>query len=453
MNANNNNLSSRQGLQRLGHTLRTRRLRGVAILTVMVSLALMMAIVTELSVRETVRYKLALNDRDALQAEALAQSGASFAQLILTVQEPLQKYMTSFAKTGMQLPAYTIWDLMPIDSDLLKGITDGSFMPDFGFATGNKSGSESASSAKAPSSSDDAKEGDDGKKKALVLENKAKDVPLFGPYQSPEGGYGGFAGRFSVEIKDEEGKISIRKWTKHPSPKQKTIADQIFRVLAKKDNEFLFDNRTGNTTNIGPGQLVGNIYDYISDDERAVDITATRQRWGLDKIGDKRSQYVNSPNIVPKRAPMDSIAELRLVPGMTDAIYQVLTKHISIWAESDAVNILSAHDDVLATVFYACTKSPETSQFMRPGFEAELLADWNRKKSKGEQAISEEGVVTHLEEHGVDVDKEECKREVGTQSKVFTVKSTATVGTVTRTLLMRVRSAGGITTLYQYQYL
>jgi type II secretory pathway component PulK len=423
---------------------RKKRARGVAILTVMVSIALMMAIVTEMSTKETMRYKLAINERDALQAEALAQSGANFAQLILTVQEPLQKYMATFAKSGMQLPAYTVWDLMPIDSVLLKGITDGSFMPDFSFLSTEK-GSEKKPTV--------AEEKDEEKKKTLVSDNTSKNVPLFGPYQAPEGGYGAFAGRFSTEIKDEESKISIRKWPKHLPKKQKMIADQIFRVLAKKEHEFLFDNRMGNASRIGPGQLVGYIYDYISDDERAVDISATAQRWGLDKIGDKRSQYVDSPNITPKRAPMDSIAELRLVPGMTDAIFQLLNSTISIYAEGESVNILSASDEVLTTVFYICAKSPETSAFLRPGFDADVIADWNRKKNEGTLEISADGIIAHLEEHGVEVDKEECKKEVGTASKVFTVKSTATVGTVTKTLLVRVRSAGGITSLYQYQYL
>ena len=36
--------------------------RGVAILTVMVSLAIMMAIMTDLSTKETVRFKLAINE-------------------------------------------------------------------------------------------------------------------------------------------------------------------------------------------------------------------------------------------------------------------------------------------------------------------------------------------------------------------------------------------------------
>jgi hypothetical protein len=150
---------------------------------------------------------------------------------------------------------------------------------------------------------------------------------------------------------------------------------------------------------------------------------------------------------------MDSLAELRLVHGMTDAIYQLLSKHLSIYGESDKINILSASDEVMGMVFYMCTKDRESSQFQRPGFEEELVAVWNKKKSEGEQPISVEGIIEYLEQSGVDADKKACTEIAGTESKTFTVKSIATVGSVTKTLLMRLRSSGGITTIYQYQYL
>lgn len=408
-----------------------KKLRGVAILTVMVSLALLMAIVTELSTREMLRYKLAINERDALQAEALALSGANFAQLILMVQEPLQIYMTNFAKLGVALPAYTVWELMPIDSELLKGITEGSVLPDFDFLSGKSKSDQPA----------------------LVSENKAKDVPLFGPYQAPEGGYGAFRGTFTTLINDEESKISLRKWPKLPFPRRKLIADQLFRVLSKKENEYLFDGSTGATKQrYTPSQIVGNIYDYISEEDRAVDVSAPKESWGRDGIGDKRSAYIDTPDILPKKAAMDSIAELRLIPGVTDAIYQELVNVVSIYGESDTINILSANNDVLSSLFYLCAKNKETA-FARPEFETELVQEWHRKKSEGDFSVSVDGLMTHLTDSGVEVDKEECTKLIGTQSKTFTVRSTATVGMVTKTLLMRLRSAGGITTLYQFQYL
>lgn len=409
--------------------------RGVAILTVLVSLALMMALVTELSTKETVRYKLALNERDALQAEALAQSGVNFSKIILTVQEPLQLYLANFAKMGIQLPAFTVWELMPIDSDLLKGITDGSFMPDFGLDGAKKDNAQ----AKAPSKP--------------IKDTEAKNVSLVGPYEAPEGGYGGFRGRFSSEIEDEEKKISLRRWSKLESPRQKIVADQIYRILSKPENSVLFDGTLGGNRNIGISQLIGNIYDYLSDEDLAVDVSAPAKDWGRSLSGDKKSAYIDSPGIIPKRAPLDSPAELRLVPGMTDAIFQVLSKHLTIYGESDKINILSASDEVLGTVFYMCSKNRETSPLQRAGFEENLLAEWHRKKNDGKLEISADGIMAHLEENGVEVDKEECSRNVGTESKTFTVKSTATVGNVTKTILMRLRSAGGITTIYQYQYL
>lgn len=420
-----------------------KKFRGVAILTVMVSLALMMLVVTEMSTKELVRYKLAINERDAMQAEALAMGGANFALIILTVQEPLQKYLTAVAKMGIPLPAYTVWEIMPIDSDLLKGITDGSFLPEFDFS-GKKKDDVIKNEVK-----EDAKDEKNQRAKKSIL---GKETPLFGPYEAPEGGYGGFRGKFSTQIEDEEKKISIRKWPKLDSfPKRKLVADQIFRILMKPEYAKLFDGSTGNEQ-ISPSQIVARIYDYISEMDQSIDINAPKESFGRDGVGDKRSIYL-TPGIKPKSAPMDSLAELRLIPGMNDGIYQVLSKILTIYGENDNINILSASDEVLASVFFMCTKNRETSAFMRPGFEEEFMTEWTRKKNEGLIEMSFEGIAKYLEEKGIEVDKEECSKLVGTESKTFTVKSTATVGNVTKTLLMRVRSAGGITTLYQFQFL
>ncbi|MCA9507324.1 MAG: general secretion pathway protein GspK [Myxococcales bacterium] len=410
---------------------KNRSSRGIAILTVLVFLALMLAIVSELSNKEIIRYKLAINERDALQAEALAQSGANFSKIILAVQEPLQGMLANLAKLGIQLPAFTVWELMPIDSDLLKGIVSGDFLPDFGLG---------AKKEESP-------------KRQPENETTAKSVPLAGPYVIPEGGYGGFKGRFSSEIEDEERKISIRRWAKLAPPRRRIIADQIARVLNKAEYSVLFDGTLDNNRNLTPAQLIGNIYDYISEDELAVDVNAQASDWGRILSGDKKTIYVNSPGIVPKRASLDSPAELRLIPGVTDAIYQVLSKHITIYGESDKINILSASDSILDTVFYLCSKNKNTGPLVQPGFTENLLTQWHRDRDEGKLEISADGVIAFLERNGVEVDKKECEENIGTESKTFTVRSTATVGNVTKTILMRLRSAGGITSIYQYQYL
>jgi type II secretory pathway component PulK len=411
--------------------MRRKRLRGVAILTVLIALALMMAIITDLATKETIYYKLALNERDALQAEALAQSGANFAQLILMVEEPLQGYLTKAAEMGIQMPGYMLHLLFPIDSDLLKGAFGGELdIPDF-ISDKNKDNAE------APKRAPQEKE----------------IVSLEGPYEKGPGGYGAFRGRFSTEIEDEDRKISIKGWAElNPFKRRKLVADLIFRLLSKPEHQKLFDGTLGDNKNVMPAQLVANIYDWLSKEELAVDFSAPADQWGRLLVGDKKTIYIDS-NLLPKRASMDSIAELRLVHGMTDAIYQLLSKHLTIYGESGKINILSASDEVMGMVFYMCTKDRENSRFQQAGFEEEMVAAWNKKKAEGEQALSVEAIIEHLEQNRVEADKEECRNIVGTASKTFTVKSTATVGNVSKIILMRLRSSGGITTIYQYQYL
>ena len=81
---------------------------------------------------------------------------------------------------------------------------------------------------------------EDEAKKSESKEEKAKDTTpevkkeskkKSGPYEAPEGGFGGFDGEFSTKITDEESKISIRRWAKYQSfPKRKMVADQIYRI-------------------------------------------------------------------------------------------------------------------------------------------------------------------------------------------------------------------------------
>ncbi len=403
------------------HTKKIWSIRGVAILTVMVSIALMMAIVTDLSTKETLKYKIALNERDALQAEALAQSALNFAQIILMLQEPLQNFLTNFAQMGVPLPDYTVWKLLPITSDLIKEFASGSSLFDFSNKDLEKKNNESQT--------------------------------LFGPYKAPEGGYGGFRGSFTSEIVDEESKISIRRWAKlEDLPKRKAIFDQLLNILQKPQNQSLFDGSLNDNNPFNAKSIIGNIYDYTSSEDLAINVDAPAASFGRDKIGDKRVNYANMPNnIKPKNGPFDSMAELRLVPGVSDGVYSVLSKHISVYSESEKINILSVSDDVLGSVFYLCAKDRDSGIFQRPGFEAELISKWNTKKKEGGLNISVEGIQNFLQENKITPDKESCTKSIDTKSKVFSVKASGTVGNVTKTLIMCLRSSGGVNTLYQFQ--
>ena len=105
---------------------------GVALLSVMMGLALMSAVVTEMSYNEMVRYKLAIYERDSVKAESLAHSGLNIARLLLAAQGAIQPMLTQLAAAQVPLPAHTLWQLIPLESDLLKGMTSGALQSTLG---------------------------------------------------------------------------------------------------------------------------------------------------------------------------------------------------------------------------------------------------------------------------------------------------------------------------------
>jgi general secretion pathway protein K len=109
---------------------------GVALLMVMVALALMSAVVTDLGTNELVRYRLAINDRDALKAQALAESSINVARLLLAMQSAVQPLLTQLSAIGIPLPAHTFWEIIPLDSELLRGLTSGSLQSAIGVDVG-----------------------------------------------------------------------------------------------------------------------------------------------------------------------------------------------------------------------------------------------------------------------------------------------------------------------------
>ena len=308
------------------------RVKGVAILTVMISIVLMMAVISDLSSKEMVKYKIAINERDALEAEALAQSAINFAQVILMLQEPLQDMLAKAAEYGIPLPHYTVWKILPITSDLLSTfLSEGSL---FDFDNQDK--------------------------------QKSDNQRITGPYTPAKNGYGGFRGTFKCDISDEESKISIRKWSKLNSfPKKKLIFDQLLAILQRPQYQFLFDGSLKDNNTFSAKNILGNIYDYTSAEDFSINVDSTADNFGREKMGDKMTNYVLTPNIRPKNAPFDSLAELRLVPGVTDAVYSVLAKYVSIYSESEKINILSADDDMLANVFYLCAKEKDGLSFQK----------------------------------------------------------------------------------------
>ena len=257
--------------------------RGVALLMALSMLVLLSAVVADLSYRESIRYKLAVHHRDALQARALAQGGIEFARLILVVQHKLQGYLNMASQMGIPLPAPVVWQLIPIYSDVFKQLVSGDLLTALGMDV-----SEALQNRE---------------RQAAQKEESKKDTKDAKVFVKPKGGFGAFHGSFAVEIVDEESKISLRPWAARTTSTQlkKAVADKLHALFSPLRYDDLFHSQAG-ADGVDRWPLIGNLYDYTQVSDRRTDPQAPEQYWGRPTGGSKSNVYASTPHVAPKKS-------------------------------------------------------------------------------------------------------------------------------------------------------
>lgn len=406
---------------------------GVALLVVLIALSLMSAVVTDLGTNEIVRYRLASNDRDAMKAQALAESSLNIARLLLAMQDAVQPMITQLSQTGIPLPAHTFWQLVPLDSELLKGLTSGEMQSMFGM---NVDAAVEERRARREAELEEKKGSFDPDKEGAGLE----------PFAPPEGGFGAFDGTFRADIQDEEQKpATLRGWATTISPAQcYAYAQRIFHVIEPERYDFLFEDRDGQGNRTTREELIANLYDWLDENQDAVDPRADAAAWCRGAGGSEDAGYSSGYKVVPKNAYYDAPGELRLVRGMSDAHLRAFGDKISIYGEGK-VNVLSAPIGTIEALIYSCAQPGEPLLF-NPSWIQETLTGWEESKTLGMLGggfpPTPDGLIGFLDSRGLTVTPQ-CKDFMGTESHNFTIRAIAQVGEVTRTMttVMRVHRA------------
>lgn len=411
---------------------------GIALLTVMLGLSLMSVVVTDLGYNEMIRYKLAIHDRDAMKADALTKSGLNLGRLVLSAQAAIQPLVSQLADSGIPLPAYTFWELIPLQSDLMRGLTNGELQGlvglDVSQALADREEARREKMADAADEFDADKEGAGN-----------------GPFIPPAGGFGAFKGDFGVEIVDEERKAaSLRGWSKEVNPQARfAYAQRLYNVIQPERYDFLFEDRDIYGERTDRYELVAHVYDWIDNNEDATDATGDAATWGRVAGGAEDGAY-SSYKHPPKNAYFDSPRELMMVRGMSDAHWAAFGDNISIYAGSK-INILSATDASVETLVRMCASNPQDPLLFDPQWTRAIVAAWGSCKQLGLLGggcqVSTKGFVAFLqagfqEIPGIAIDETRCLDSMTTESQNFTVRSSATVGAVTRTATAVLRVTG-----------
>ena len=414
---------------------------GVALLTVMVALALMGSVVTDLGTNELIRYKLASNDRDALKAQAMAESSLNIARLLLTMQSAMQPLLTMLTTMGIPLPAQTFWELVPLDSELLKGLITGELQTMIGIDVAPALEARSA----ARTEKLDERRAD--------FDPNADGAPFNGPFEPPEGGFGAFDGQFTAKIVDEERKASsFRGWASATTPQQRfPFAQRLFTVFQPERYDFLFEDRDAQGNRTDRYELTAAVFDWIDDNQETTDARADVDNWGRITVGSEDAQYSSGYKVEPKNAYFDSPAELRLVRGMTDAHLRAFNDSMTIYGEGK-INLLSAPDATVEALVFSCAE-PGDPLPNNQAWMFETLVTWREFKTLGPLAgggpINADGFVQMLDARGMTVNAT-CKDQMTTESRNFTVQAIGTVDEVSRTITVVMRVYGTTEETYFY---
>lgn len=256
--------------------------RGIAILIAMFSITIMLYLAVELAYESSVEYTVTSKSVNRLKAYYLAKSAVELGLL------RIQLYRKATAAFGSQLGS---------SQNMLDLIWSFPFAWPVSELTGDQLGS--------------------GDKEIIKGIEETSLV----------------RGRYLLSIESESGKLDINDVASDSESLAKSVQQQILKIfLAERENNEKFDDKT---SGMDFQEIINNIADYIDPD--------TQSRNG----GDEGRYYENSElNVMPPNQSLKTIQELNMVAGMTEDLYNLLVKRITVYG-SKGVNINYAPKEVL----------------------------------------------------------------------------------------------------------
>jgi general secretion pathway protein K len=304
--------------------------RGVALILVLGSIAIMTVMLTEFQDEATSELSSTLADRDALKAEYLAKSGVNLARLLIAAEPIIRQGLAIFSLALGQKPAQVpVWEF---SDRILGAFNDKEGTADFAILTGT----------------------DISKGKNLGIEG----------------------GRFDVDIIDEDSKLNVNVAARGDPFTQNRLAQQLLALMSGEQYSPMFDQRDRDDNFTDRASLCGAIIDWADSDEdmNACDPrTAAPTSRGTEDIS---YQLLKKPYF-RKNAAYDSLDELHLVRGISDDFWATFVdpdpsnpkkRVITVWGQG-SVNVNTANAMTLLAV--VCANAVPTTKACADPLEAQ----------------------------------------------------------------------------------
>ncbi len=413
---------AREGLPRP-----VRRQRGAALLVVMVAVALVTAVAVELAYQARVSMQIAGNGRDELKAQALARGSVALGRLVLHFQVKLDESagrsqalvgaLTPGGAAGQAaaMPRPQLWKLVPVDSLLVANLFGGGWSDDRrpgGAGPGAGPGPGGAAGGGGPA----APEG-----------------------QGPGGGPAAPEGHFKAVLDDEDRKVNAQFDALDSAGLQGARLDSFLALVADRRWDFLFDREDANGQRTTRTDLAAHLKDWVDDDQVQSSVTGLPSRPFEPGFGDENYVYDRGPDrYKAKNARFDSLDELFLVTGVSDALLGAFGDRLTVYlGQNSKMNVNADDQEELLRNARIMADPPQQPILSDPTFAERLQKSVRQLSMGGFLSISPFQFAQLLETMGLTVNatyqqaaNTDQRGGFTDRSRVFRVRGVATVGSV-----------------------
>jgi general secretion pathway protein K len=392
----------------------------MALLVVIVAVAVLTALAAQLAYSARVRLQLAGDARDELRAMWLAKSGVATSRLVLAFQQQIDASTGSAGgaaggaggAAGALSLKIRIWSLVPISSGLVTGLFGGGPAPD------------------APARP----------------ANEAREGPAIARF-------GDFDGAFEANIEDEGAKVNAQLDAGVASGQLRPGVLALFQLMCDARWEPLFDREDAHGQKTTRQELIQNLRDWVDDKSVTSSLAATfpgapcdavvADRAIEDGFGDENFPYDRGPTderYKTKNARFDSIDELYLVQGYTDAVGTAFGDQLTVYLPRESKRTIDPRNPVaLVELAQAIANPPGQAVLVDPEFRARLQKAVMEQTLGGLLGMSSSAFATTLQALGVQVSSDVTtagspRNPIGDRSYVYRIRSTGAAGQVSRTL-------------------
>ena len=281
---------------------------GLALLMVLVTVAVLSAIVVDFVFQTRVNAQIAANVRDRTKAYYLARSAMNFSRLILHFQGQVDKF------TGGMLKLY---QLVPIESDLAKALTKGELAEAFGMEGANL--------------------------------GEAR-------------GFGEFDGHFYAEIEDEYSKVNINALDSIASISSPVTA-QVLAMIGSPRYQVMFEEPDSDGQYNTPADIVTAMHDWIDMDNAfdnfnpAIVVEDPFSQATVFQPGtsgeDSRYDMLEDP-YQNKNDPFFTVDELHMIRGIGDDFMQEFSNKFTVYTDPSLLLNLTSVNDPLMMLSLLC---------------------------------------------------------------------------------------------------